>query len=140
MQDVTITSMPRKGEDERGFVQEWKFDDGHQITVLSRKKGGHFGHHSHTGADPSKDPERFFVLEGRVKVTWWDANNEKREAEMKGGDEILIPKDVPHCFDSLEDCWFLEYRVNHFDPSNVDAVEISSGLCDQIIHRDYDAK
>lgn len=140
MNSVEITSLPRKGEDERGYIQEWKFDDYRQITVLLRKKGGHFGHHLHTGADPSKDPERFFVLKGHVKVQWWDGSGGKHEAEMKDGDTITIPKNIPHCFDSLEDCWFLEYRVTHFDPQHPDVIEISADLCKKNIKRDYDAK
>jgi hypothetical protein len=140
MEEVHIRTLEKKGQDERGFVQEWKFADGRQITILKRKKDGHFGHHSHTGKDPAKDPERFFVLEGRVRITWWDVRGAAHQKEMTGGDEVEIPKDVPHCFDALEDCWFLEYRTTHFDPANVDVVDLPPGLCAHVIKRTYDAE
>ncbi|MBI4135636.1 hypothetical protein HY477_02790 [Candidatus Uhrbacteria bacterium] len=119
---VSVTALEIFGKDSRGHVWEWKFGDGRQIGIFFRKKGAHFAHHYHTGSDPSKNPERFFLIIGRVKVTWWSKVKKKTIQIARAGEEIAIPAMIPHCFDALEDCWFLEYRTNHFDPTHPDVV------------------
>lgn len=120
--NVTMSAVPTVGKDARGFVREWKFRDGRQVCVFFRKKGVHFAHHYHTGKDSSKNPERFLLLIGRVRVMWWSKGKKKTIRTAMAGEEISIPAMVPHCFDALEDCWFLEYRTTHFDPKHADVV------------------
>src|SRR3989338_2655143 len=59
---------PANLEDRRGPTTEWKFPDGCQITVFERKKGTKFGGHYHVGGDLSKNPERFYLVKGRVRA------------------------------------------------------------------------
>ena len=124
-QHVEINTITHTNKDSRGQVWEWKFKDGRQVTLFTRKQGVHFAHHYHTGSDPSKNPERFFLVSGRVKVTWWESNNKKHTRNVRPGSEIIIPARVPHCFDALEDCTFLEYRTTHFDPKHSDVLPLT---------------
>lgn len=122
---VEIKRIVSVGKDRRGHVWEWKFTDGHQVSIFFRKKGAHFAHHYHTGIDPSKNPERFFLVSGSVRVTWWDSRDKKYTKKVYAGSEIIIPARVPHCFDALEDCTFLEYRTTHFDPKHSDVLPLT---------------
>lgn len=119
--------MPHKvaSKDARGYVWQWQFKDGRQVSIFFRKKGVHFAHHYHMGKDRAKNPERFFLVSGRVRVMWWNTRGKKFVRKVRAGSEILIPKMVPHCFDALEGCMFLEYRSTHFDPKHPDVVPLS---------------
>lgn len=64
-----------------------------QLTLLHLKKGGVVGPHHH----PSE--QITYILEGRVLVT-----TEGREYELGPGDVLVIPSNITHRFDVLEDC------------------------------------
>ena len=125
MKSVEIALIKMSGKDQRGHVWEWQFKDQRQVSIFFRKKGVHFAHHWHTGKDPSKNPERFFLISGSVRVIWWDAHGKKYARTVQAGSEITIPKLMPHCFDALEDCMFLEYRKTHFDQKHPDVVPLT---------------
>lgn len=125
MKEVRISHHKILGKDARGYVWQWQFKDGRQVSIFFRKKGVHFAHHYHTGKDSSKDPERFFIVSGRVRVTWWNAHGKRFVRQVHAGSEIIIPKLMPHCFDALEDCIFLEYRTTHFDHQHPDVVPLA---------------
>lgn len=122
---VAIQKVALTGKDPRGYVWQWQFKDGRQVSIFFRKKGVHFAHHYHTGIDPSKNPERFFLVSGRVRVTWWNSRDKKYTRTVRAGSEITIPKMIPHCFDALTDCVFLEYRTTHFNPKYPDTIPLS---------------
>lgn len=104
--------------DSRGAIFEWKLPDNHQITVCVRRKGVKGGHF-HRGEDPSKNPERIFVAEGKMEiVVSWEDKTER--IVLNQGDSMEIYPFVRHSFTFLEDTIVLEYRVNYFDKGRSD--------------------
>lgn len=120
--DLIIKKHNPDYKDERGYmVDAFKGEDAKQITVLFRKAGTISGNHYHKGEDPSKNPEKFFIIKGKMKLT-----AENLEGELLWEDivddltEIRIPPYVKHTFEALEDTWFIEYRKTVFDEKNSD--------------------
>ncbi|KKS38929.1 MAG: hypothetical protein UV01_C0001G0005 [Parcubacteria group bacterium GW2011_GWA2_42_14] len=127
--------------DRRGLTTEWKFENGSQITVFERKKGIKFGGHYHAGGDPSKNPEKFYLVKGRVRAKFLVLET----LRVCGKSAVLVPKDkdkvgeeyiltagntltiwpyVYHEMEALEDCIFIEYRVTHFNREKPDTYPV----------------
>jgi len=109
-------------DDPRGDVFEWKISDGHQITLYRRRAGEYFANHAHTGRDPSKNPERFLLISGKVKATFITRDGREDSAVIEAVSSVEIYPDVFHEMEALEDCVFIEYRVTHFDRKDPDAL------------------
>lgn len=111
---------PADPKDVRGPTYNWKFPDGHQVTILERKKGEKFGGHYHGGNDPSKNPERIFVAKGEMKVRLVDPHEQETELLLKQGSVLTIYPFVSHWLEALTDVVLIESRVTHFDPEHSD--------------------
>ncbi len=106
----------------QGSTFEWcKNIPGLQVTYYTRKKGTRFACHAHTGKDISKNPERFLLLTGKVRIDWKTKEGEGT-LEVEHVSEVLVAPDVYHEFFALEDCSFLEYRRTVFDPQVADSL------------------
>ncbi|MCD6367602.1 MAG: hypothetical protein J7L45_00790 [Candidatus Aenigmarchaeota archaeon] len=108
--------------DERGYIHNtFKGEDAKQVTVLFRKAGTISGNHYHKGEDPSKNPEKFLIIKGKMKFRAESLEGELlREEIVDDLTEIRIPPFVKHTFEALEDTWFIEYRKTPFDKNNPD--------------------
>jgi len=106
--------------DSRGPTYEWKFTDKRQITILVRSKGSKLADHFHTGEDPSKNPERFFMVKGKMKAVFTDQEGEKKEEILEAPGTLKIYPYVLHSMIVLEDLILIEYRITHFDKENPD--------------------
>jgi len=120
---ILVNALPRANpEDTRGAVYEWcRGLSGQQVSIYNRGKDKLFGDHFHKGDDPSKNPERFFLARGRVRVQAWNPAGEELDIEVDEGSEILIDPGVLHRFTPLEDVIFLEYRCTVFDRERPDS-------------------
>ena len=111
---------------EKGTTIEWcEGLPGRQVSIYYRKKGSHFANHYHTGSDPSKNPERFFLIQGKVEIKY--RNLKKKDERMKtaivkAGQEMLVYPYTYHEALALEDCFFIEYRETEFDQKNPDTL------------------
>lgn len=112
-------------EDERGYIAEaFRGERGKQITVLYREAGSISGNHYHKGEDPSKDPERFLIIKGKLKLHAEDLEGETIADEIVDElTEIKVPANIRHIFEALEDTWFIEYRKTLFDEKNPDTYQ-----------------
>lgn len=104
----------------KGKVWNWEFNNGFAVTVLERKAGTKFGGHYHIGADPSKNPERMFLANGKVKAIFRKQDGYFEVHVFKPGDQWEIYPHVAHAFLALEDSVLLEFRVSHYNPSQPD--------------------
>lgn len=122
--------LPVDFKDQRGPTREWKFPDGRQITIFERKKGTKFGMHFHRGEDPSKNPEQFYLVSGKIsaKFLYQSYQGKKiftaEECVIKAGSTLTIYPFVYHEMNALEDCVFIEYRITHFDKEKPDTYNI----------------
>lgn len=115
-------------KDERGHTIEWKLPDGRQITIYHRKKGAKLGGHFHKGGDPSKDPEGFFLISGRIKLII-DLNGNKIEKilEAEANNYLIMYPGLCHWMTPLTDVIYIEYRVTHFNKDNPDTYPCETG-------------
>ncbi|MBI4017628.1 MAG: hypothetical protein HY366_01635 [Candidatus Aenigmarchaeota archaeon] len=113
---------PVNAADPKGLTYEWcKGEQGMQVTVLERKRGVVFGNHYHTGADPSRKPEKHFLAKGKVKVKVFNGFTGQREEFVADeGSEIIIWPGVLHSFEALEDSVLVDYRCTVFDKNSTD--------------------
>ena len=116
-----VTTIP-KIVNEKGITIEWcRGVTGKQVSIYVRKKGTRFAQHYHSGIDPSKNPERFFLVSGKVKFTFVDFDKKNREeVTVTEHQEMLIYPNVPHLAEAIEDSVFVEYRQTKFDQLNSD--------------------
>ena len=110
---------PADPADERGPTREWKFPEGIQITIYERKRGSR-SKHFHKGEDPSKNPERLFLIKGKMRIIF-ETNGVWVERILTAGTELIIWPPTRHEVEVLEDAIFVEYRVTHFNPDEPDS-------------------
>jgi hypothetical protein len=117
MDGITITALtPVNPGDSRGPTYEcWKGLEGRQVSVYVRRQGVRFGMHYHTGSDPSKAPERFFLVTGKVKLTAENPEGERLETIIEAGTALEIGPMVKHAMEALTNVAFIEYRRTPFD-------------------------
>ncbi len=111
---------PADPNDERGPTYNWVFPDGRTVVLYFRRKGSRLGGHYHKGEDPSKNPERFFIVKGRMKALFIGPNNERKEEILEERRELTIYPNVPHYLEVLEDTILAESRITPFDPGHPD--------------------
>lgn len=92
---------------------------GKQVTLYTRKKGKVSGAHYHTGKDPSKNPERFLPLEGKMKLKTFNGR-QWNFFPLENRKELLIPPLLFHESLIEEDSTFIEYRATPFNPEAPD--------------------
>ncbi|MDP3948015.1 MAG: hypothetical protein Q8Q41_05000 [bacterium] len=113
------TLFPTNPGNERGrHTWEWKCPDGRQVSVYRRLKGERFASHFHKGDDPSKNPERFLLLAGTLCADFLDREGNEWSVALNASHdpvELVIQPWVLHRMDALEECVYIEYRVNPFD-------------------------
>ena len=106
---------------EKGITYEWsKGVPGLQVNIYNRKKGRISGNHFHKGDDPSKNPERFFLIQGRMRLRARNRQGETMEAFVEEGTELLIDPWVFHALEALTDVIFIEYRNTIFNRKKPD--------------------
>lgn len=111
---------PIEMEDFEEFNYEWTLPRGKQIIVRIRKKGSKLAGHYHKGEDPSKKPEKFFLAEGKMKVTLIDQEENKEFITLEQGHSLMIPPFIAHQFEAIEDIILLEYRITPFNREKQD--------------------
>lgn len=119
MKNIIIRTIPPITT-EKGTTYEWcKNLPGKQVSIYFRKKGTKFANHFHKGDDPSKNPERFFLISGQVEIIC-EINGSKKSFLVNPGEEMLIYPYTKHWAKALKDSIFIEYRETPFDPSHSD--------------------
>ncbi len=117
---------PANPNNDRGKrTWEWKFQEGHQITVYYRKKGELFAEHYHKGDDSAKNPEKFLLIKGKISAVF-GANKipeEKIFDATKNPVEITIFPLTLHSMTALTDCFYVEYRPTYFNPKESDTYD-----------------
>lgn len=113
---------PTDPEDLRGPTYElYKGETGLQVTAYIRRRDVFFGNHYHRGEDPSKNPEKMFLVKGVVRLIAEDGVAKKYlDTIVKEGYEIRIYPNILHSMLALTDVIFLEYRSTIFDRENPD--------------------
>ena len=97
-------------EDERGQIVKYLMEDEvGEIVAVERKKGTVSGNHYHKGLDASKNPERLYLIKGRISLHVKNlASGEEQDQEIGPNTELRIHPNILHTLTTLEDSIFLE--------------------------------
>ncbi len=108
--------------DNKGMTYEWcKGIETRQITICFRKKGVVSGDHYHTGNDPSKNPEKFLILNGAVRFVACNGRETLDNIIEEGVNEIIIQHSIIHALIPLDKgITFLEQRMTVYNPEDND--------------------
>lgn len=122
MKGVKIVKIAPVSRDSRGETRElFTGLPGRQMVLYKRKKGAVFGRHFHKGIDPSKNPERMFIISGRLEFFAYDGQSgETLRTKISGNTYLTIAKGIYHEMRALSDVFFIEYRSTIFDKENPD--------------------
>ena len=108
-------------QDQRGVTYEWcKGLPGLQVTIYQRKKGSICGNHFHKGDDPSKNPERFFLVQGTMRLKAWNLHGEHMNCLVEAGTEMILEPNVLHSLEAQTDVTYIEYRSTVFNKAKPD--------------------
>jgi len=123
MNSIIIKKLGPTAQDSRGSTWEWcRGIDGKQVTVYERIKGYDLSeNHYHKGNDPSKNPERFLLLNGRAKLTARTVYGANFTVELTPLTDVIIYPDVLHSIEPLtKKVLFAEYRCTEFNSDRSD--------------------
>lgn len=129
MDELVITSLkPANPSTLKGkHTWEWIFSDNSQVTIFKRKKGGIFACHYHKGEDKAKNPEKFLLVAGKIRIRYKKIGEKSiKEVILDACEnqiEMIIQPMVVHEVEALENCIFIEKRNTRFDPANPDTYE-----------------
>lgn len=112
---------PADRNDTRGMTYEWcRGLPGMQVTFGERKAGTVSGKHWHKGEDPSKNPERFLLVYGRMRARFCDGLDTEEKLIQEPFMELLIPPNILHAYIAVDDILFAEYRPTVYDRGRPD--------------------
>ncbi len=99
--------------DKRGDVFHWDLQNIgiEHIYIYHRKKGIKSWGHFHKGKNPSRDPERLFLIEGKIKFYFEDVNGRNKELVLNKNEILITPKFIFHKYEILEYSIFIEPRI-----------------------------
>ena len=126
MEGIRIAKVKSKTPDDiRGNVYHViENRPGLQVTVYTRKSGVSFANHFHKGGDPAKNPEIFFLINGRVEMAAKNQRGEEFKTVLEPGHLLEIDPGIYHSMLALDDVVFFEYRATVFDESNKDSYSL----------------
>lgn len=106
---IDITNYNFIGQDERGTTAEIMLDRGGSTLSIFRKQGTVFGNHYHEGKEQTKNPEKFYLLHGKLKFEY-KLIDEKAWSELvvEQPSKIDIYPNIVHRVTALEDSYMLE--------------------------------
>jgi dTDP-4-dehydrorhamnose 3,5-epimerase-like enzyme len=120
---IEITKISRANPDDaRGAIYNWSSKKpGIEVAILKRKEGSIAGNHFHKGIDPSKNPETFFMVEGKAIFTAINGvTKESFEIILEPGMEVKISPGILHSFKALTNIIFIEFRQTYYDKKTAD--------------------
>jgi len=106
---IVLTTSKVIGQDERGTTAVIMLDRGASTLSIFRKQGTIFGNHYHEGKEQTKNPEKFYLLHGKLKFEY-KLIDEKVWSELvvEQPSKIDIYPNVVHRVTALEDSYMLE--------------------------------
>ncbi|MBI2499081.1 hypothetical protein HYV88_02465 [Candidatus Woesearchaeota archaeon] len=108
------------GDGARRFFQPFQGERGY-VTLGVYKKGSGSDFHYHMGDDPSKNPERLFLVTGRCFLEARDGFSSETYSEVLDGKiEVSINLGILHKITALDDVVFFEFRNTPFNRDNPD--------------------
>ncbi len=106
---IEITKFDYIGQDERGTTAEIVLDRSGKTLSIYRKEGTVFGNHYHEGKEITKNPEKFYLLFGKLKFEYKQVGqNEWSEIILDQPAKVDIYPNVVHRVTALKDSVMLE--------------------------------
>lgn len=112
---IKVFTFENKG-DNKGPVINFDFSDTNvvEIPVFYRKKGENPDGHFHKEGDASYDPQKIYVLSGKLEFTCIDLNGDEEIVIVSERQGIVLPLYVYHRYKVLEEAIFCEPRLEKY--------------------------
>ena len=113
----------RQGSERGKRTWEWLLPGGQQITFYLRLARENFAGHFHKGDDPSKNPELFVLLRGKMKFVFRDLEGNCASVTLDaatGPQCLTIQPWAFHDVVAETDVLYAEYRETRFNPDMPD--------------------
>ena len=109
MKTVTFTPFEVLGKDDRGTTTEIILDRAGKALSIFRKAGTVFGNHYHSGSQVAKNPEIFWLLQGKLKFEYKTVEASEWQTEtVELATKMEIYPNVVHRVTALTDSYMLE--------------------------------
>lgn len=109
MKQLEVTNFQFIGQDERGTTAEINLDRGGNALSIFRKQGTVFGNHFHEGKELAKNPEKFYLLHGKLLFEYRNINDQTWENKtVESPAKIEIYPNILHKVTALTDAYMLE--------------------------------
>lgn len=106
---IEITTFDYIGQDERGTTAEITIDRAGKTLSIFRKEGTVFGNHYHEGKEDTKNPEKFYLLHGKLKFEYRFVEEQTwEEVILDPPSKVDIYPNVIHRVTALEDSYMIE--------------------------------
>lgn len=112
VRDIKKTMLTDQG-DHLGHVFHWPLEKVgiEHIYIYHRQKGEKNWGHFHKGENSSRNPERLYMVQGKMKMWFEDLDGGKLELIIEQGEILITPKLIWHQYEILEDAVFIEPRI-----------------------------
>ncbi len=120
---INVTPFSFIGQDERGTTAEITIERSGKVLSIFRKEGTVFGNHYHSGSEPTKNPEIFWLLHGALKVEYRSIHATNwEEVEIIGPTKVDFYPNVIHRVTALSNAYMLELNSlqAHIDDTHRD--------------------
>lgn len=109
MKSIEVTNFQFIGQDERGTTAEIVLERSGNALSIFRKQGTVFGNHYHEGIEPAKNPEKFYLLHGKLLFEYRNIESENWEQkEIESPAKIEIYPNILHKVTALTDAYMIE--------------------------------
>lgn len=123
MNQIIITSLEMRGQDERGQNFDWQCFRTGTFIFCTRKAGSSSGQHYHQGNSEYKNPEIMYLLTGTADIHWSPLHaSDIRTIRVEAPARIEIPVMIWHELEAVTDCTFIE--LNSLEDVRADSVRI----------------
>lgn len=126
---IMVKTLYFKGQDERGLTGEIEVDNRQgPFLLIYRKAGSKSGNHYHQGISANKNPERLYLLQGEMQLSWAKVNEQNQleeisELKVESPAELAIESGYWHEITFLSDSILLE--LNSFKDGDRDTFKIA---------------
>ena len=136
MLGVTVKEAKKESRDDKNAVYGWYGEHVKGTRIFYRKAGESAGQEYHTGLDPSKNPERFFIVSGEIEFEVFDGKSDEKFT-VEAPAEVEIAPWIWHATIAVSNVCYLKHSLLA-EPSKKDTFVVSKeGFVKMLAQRRY---
>ncbi len=108
MLGITIKQPEKESRDDKNIVYGWYDKEIKGTRIFYRKAGEVAGREYHMGSDPSKNPEKFFIVSGEIEFEVFDGKYDEK-FRVKAPAEVDIAPRIWHATTAISDVCYIKH-------------------------------